>query len=228
MAAPARHNNSTAAISQATDTPAFPGAPAACAREADEPDEAGTRTVASAVAVVPPSATDTRRRVAVSAGSVVAYVSWYCWARSAPIASTAGKSERADDAVTAQPPLALASPASEGAISGTAATYRLASAARSCPDTALANPAGIGPVVMRTIARRPGGPLRTSRTATFSADASSLGPEKVAFASAPTTEPASPVSGWTRRAGLALTTAAVAPLGRPIIRSATAFRVPRS
>ena len=91
--------------------------------------------------------------------TAVAYASWYWWARSAPIASTAGMSERADDAVTAQPPLALASRASDGASSGTAATYRLASAARSCPDTALANAAGIGAVVMRTTARRPGGPL---------------------------------------------------------------------
>src|SRR5439155_1565453 len=42
------------------------------------------------------------------------------------IASTAGMSERADDAVTAKPPLALASRANDGASSGTAATYRLA------------------------------------------------------------------------------------------------------
>ena len=99
--------------------------------------------------------------------------------------------------------LALASLASDGAISGTAATYRLASAARSCPDTALATAAGIGLVVMRTTARRPGGPLSTSRTASVSAAASSRRPENVAPASAPTTEPASPVSGWTRRAGRA-------------------------
>jgi hypothetical protein len=48
----------------------------------------------------------------------------------------------------------------------------------------------------------------------------------IGLAGARTTEPASPVSGWTRRAGLAPTTAALAPFGRPIIRSATAFCAP--
>src|SRR4029079_10008869 len=92
--------------------------------------------------------------------------------RSPPIAWPAGMGEGGDDAVTAQPPLALASRANDGATSGTAATYRLASAARSCPDTSLASAAGTGAVVMRTTARRPGGPLRTSRTASVRADAS--------------------------------------------------------
>lgn len=153
-------------------------------------------------------------------------MSRYWWARSAPIASTAGMSERADDAVTAKPPLSLASLANDGPTSGTAATYRPASAARSCPGRVLTSAAGTGLVVMRMTARRPGGPVLTSRTASASADASSGGPENAAPASARTTEPASPVSGWTRRVGLASITAASAPSGRPIIRSATAFRAP--
>jgi tetratricopeptide (TPR) repeat protein len=82
-----------------------------------------------------------------------------------------------------------------GRVQRLAGNYRLASAPRSCPGTTLANAAGIGPVVMRTTARRPGGPLATSRRASVSADASSRGPENVAPASARTTEPASPVSG---------------------------------
>src|ERR1700722_1586442 len=131
--------------------------------------------------------------------------------------------ERADDAVTAQPPVALASCAHDGASCATDATYRLTPAVRSCPDTALVNAAGTESVVMRTTARRPEGAPATSRTASASADASSRGPENVAPASACNTEPTLAVNGWTRRAGLAPTTVAWAPLGIPIIRSATAF-----
>src|SRR6185437_2205550 len=82
-------------------------------------------------------------------------MSRYWWVRSAPAASTAGMSERADDAVTAQPPLSPASLASDGATSGTAATYRLASAARSCPGSAFTSVAGTGLDVMKMTARRP-------------------------------------------------------------------------